>query len=590
MMSERVLAYDTETTGLRLHTGDQMFSYSICDTQGRPQVYRLDGNKVRTVEAVQYLQKLFDGRYTLVMHNAKFDLTATEKYLQKHLTNGLKFHDTYLQTHLLMNLHPTRGLKDLCWELAGIRKDDEVAVDKARRGKGYHTVPEEIMHEYQELDAIRAMALHRFFYPKIKKVPAFLEIYETELKLIPITMRMEERGFLLNRKQCKRLIEQIQAKANQALDELADAVGYRLNPNSPKQLGHLLYTELNLPVLKKTKKGNPSTDKEALGLLGETISHPVFDLVIKSRAYLDGVADLKGYMRHANADGLLHPDINTCAAKTGRESCSDPNLQNVAKTGVLLNPYPIPARTVFMPRLGYILIFIDYAGIEMRLLIHYSREQELIDLLNNGGNPHDVAAQIFFGDRYRNADPKTKKSLYSASKNANFAIPYGAGAFKVAATLGLTGAQGDRRYQEYKKRFPKLVGLGYRIADEVRRYGYVKTAFGRHLRVPRNKGYIGTNYLIQGTAAEILKRAQVRVYDYLQKIGADIHMLLPIHDEIILEYPRELLPDLRQFLQEIREPMIDFSQFSIPLEVEAEIGTYDWEHKEPYRIINHEEN
>jgi len=343
---------------------------------------------------------------------------------------------------------------------------------------------------------------------------------------------------------------------------------------------------LKLPIIKTTKTGMPSTQKnEVLLELRERTKHPAIETILKFRSFSRGASTIKSYLDLADADGLLHPDINTCAAKTGRESCSRPNLENVSKSAVLLNPYPIPARKIFIPRPGHVLFFIDYAGIEMRLLIYYSREQRLIDLLNVGGNPHELAAEIFFGDKYRSASARRKKVLYGASKNANFAIPYGASAEKVAEALGIPGDEGRKRLEYYRRELPGLVSLTPKISARVKSEGFVETAFGRILKVPRNKAYIGTNYLIQGTAAGILKRAQPRVHRYLEKAtGGDARILLPIHDEIIIEYPRSMLKDAKEVLCGVREVMIDFEQFDIPLDVDVEMGTFDWEHKETFKI------
>ena len=592
------IAYDTETTGLELHTKHKMFAYSTASYEGATEVVRLDGKdgKFKSKRrALSYLDKLT--RQTdraIVCHNAKFDLTATEYALGRRLvgpgTNGrppLPFHDTYIQAHLFMSDHPSRRLKDLAWELGGYPKDDETEVKRyIKGGYDYSEVPPEIMTKYQERDAVRAMLLHRLFYPKIQASKELTEIYQAELDLIPVTMAMERRGFMINRRKTRELIDWLKVELDQVLDDIEGVAGMRFNPDKRKQLSYVLFDKLGLPVLARTPKSKePKTSKEILARLRDEYPHPILDLITKFRSYRRGVTILGDYLEYADDEGIIHPDINTCKAVTSRESASRPNLQNVEKTGVLLNPYPVPARRVFRPRPGYILFFIDYAGIEMRLLIHYSREPKLIDLINNGGDPHSLAAEIFYGDRFRNAKGAKRKTLRGAAKNANFAIPYGASALKVATILGMKADEGALAFGRYRQEVPGLVGLTPKLIRRVKQEGEVITAFGRRLRVARAKAYTGTNYLIQGTAAGILKRAQVRVAEYLERAtGGDVKLLLPVHDEIILEYPRDMLGEVEPVFNGIREVMIDFNQFDIPLEVEAEYSTIDWESKREYKI------
>ena len=222
----------------------------------------------------------------------------------------------------------------------------------------------------------------------------------------------------------------------------------------------------------------------------------------------------------------------------------------------------------------------------MRLLVDASGEESLVQVMRDGGDVHEPAAVVFYGNRYRDAtDPKVKKTLRGAAKNANFATPYGGSGAKVATTLGLPIREGLQRFDAYKRAFPKLVNLGRVIGRRVREDGYIETTFGRRLYVPRNKPYIGTNYQIQGTAAGILKRAQVRVERVLDEMtGGEAQILLPIHDEVVIEFPRAQLGEAIHVMRRVREVMIDFPQFSVPLDVDFEITTLDWEHKSPFSL------
>jgi DNA polymerase-1 len=522
------------------------------------------------------------------MHNAKFDLLATENCLNQKVAESILIHDTSIQSHLLQNNHPNHALKQLAWELAGYPRDDEQAVkDVVKDGGDYSHVPEFLMNAYQKGDAERTMLLHLFFYPKILANSRWLEIYEMEMELIKVTLRMEQRGVMINTKRTIQLITRLEQQANQTLDRIEVFAGERINPNSPNQVKWLLYKKAKLPILKLTKKAkDPSTDKETLALLRERHPHEILNLIQQFRSWDKGATTLQKYLTLMDSDCIIHPTIKTCgtdeenskAPATGRESCKNPNLQNVSKKAALLNPYPIPARECFRPRPGFVNFHIDYSGIELRLAVHYCQEPELVEAINKNMDVHYMAAETFYGG-------KPTKIMRDGAKNQNFAIIYGASADTVARGLGLSKEKGGQAYARYRKRWPKLVSLNYKIGHAIKRDGYIDTAFGRRLHLPRDKGYMGTNYLIQGTAAGIIKRAQNRVHNYCTKNwSSTLGILLPIHDELIIEYPRDLLQDVPEILGKVRELMIDFPQFSVPLEVDIEVATSSWAETKPFSI------
>ena len=603
------LAFDSETTGLELHRGAKMFAFSTCDWDGNTDVQRVDGSPRQQAQGLRKLRLLVQsfvmGRCIPIFHNAKFDLTAVENFLGERFAHKIRFFDTHKEAHLLLNDHPSLRLKDLSHQLLRYPRDDERDIRRyLRHGGNYSHVPPPLMDKYQRGDAQRTMLLHRFFYPMIEANPKYLESYRVERDLIPVTMRMERRGVMLHREKCAALRDKLAVDVESVLAQLEAIAGKRINPNKGADIRWLLYHQCRLPVLAWTKKTKLSTTKKEFLLeLREEHPHPAIDLILQYRSWTGGIARLADWLAIADSDGLIHPSINTCQAITGRESCDHPNLQNVPKTGVLLNPYPIPARAVLRPHPDYILILIDYAGIELRLLVFYSREEELIRLIRKGGDPHALAAEVFYpplSGVERQAFPflpttivqgflacegKEAGTLRSAAKNTNFAIPYGAQGKKCAATLALPLSLGLRRFEAYRRRFPKLVNLNRDISAQVRAQGCVYTAFGRRIKVPRDEAYIGTNYLIQGTAAEIIKRAQIRVDRYLESAtGGEVNLLLPVHDELIIRYPRKRLGDINDITSGIRREMIDFPQFDLPLDVEASVATVDWESKRKFNI------
>lgn len=576
----KTLAFDVETSGLWPYHGCDMFSYATCDIEGNTEVYReTDKNYLKK------LREIWSGKYELVMHNCKFDTTFTEKLLGQRL-NHVTIHCTHKMSHILNNHHRSHGLEDLAHELAGYERIDKTVKRLAKKSGGFHKVPVEIMDHYQRMDVERTMLLHSFFWPMIQERCDWLEIYNTEIELVWATMPMEARGLMVHRGRTEKLIENLRGQVEQLREQLFLLAGWRFNPNSDDEIRKLLFKKLQLPMLKQTKTGKSSADKYVLMALKEQTGHPALDIIMKLRSYSRGITTLQSYIDLSDSDMILHTSINTCKAITSREATSHPNLQNVSKSEVLLNPYPIPARVAFRPRPGYVNLHVDYAGIEMRLLVHYSQDPRMIEEMNKPkGDPHALAALVFYGDRFLNAEGSLKKTLRSAAKNANFAIPYGASIVKVAQTLGIPFSEAKAVFKAYKNMFGPLVGLSKTISGQVEENGYIETAFGRRLHVPRSKGYIGTNYLIQGTAAGVLKRAQNRVHRYnVEETDNDVKLLLPIHDEIVIEYPRSRLNVLPDYMKDINELMIDFPQFDVPMGIEADITTASWEQKTPLRI------
>lgn len=588
----KAIAYDTETTSTRRALGE-VFSYSLCDEEGKTTVHRLDGSAVRVAQNKYKLEKLWaDTSVAKVMHNAKFDLGFTEKLLGRKLREH-PIHDTMLMSHILQNHHPSHALDDLAWELAAYPKGNDRAIRPYTvGGQSYQNVPEHLMNAYQKADGERGMLLHLFFWPKIQANKDFVEIYNNELKVLPVTIDMENRGVMIHREKCQKLIEKLKVDQQRVLDKIEAEYGERIRPGTDYHR-HYIYNKLKLPVLEKTKSGLPSIDKDVLFKLKELRPDvKLLDWTMEFKSWQRGVSILSSYLDLADSDDILHPNIKTCQAITARQSCAEPNLQNVEKTGVLLNPYPVPARTVFRPRPGYVNFHIDYSGQEMRLLIHYSGDQLLVDICNGRGpaefenDIHLPATLIFYGDKYRNADKAGKKTMRNASKNGNFAKAYGAAFPQIAKTLGLTQEDAARAAREYKQMFPKLCNLMPNIIRVVNETGKIVTAFGRNLHIPRDQAYMAVNYLIQGTAAEMLKRAEVRVHEYLERAtGGEMKMLLPIHDELIIECPRKYLQDSKPVLKEVTRLMTDFpGRFKVPLTADVSVATFDWAHKSKFEI------
>ena len=555
-----------------------MFSYAIGHEDGRTSVFNMIKDR-RTLELYWA-----DTSIAKIMHNAKFDLTMV-KMEGIHIPPETEIHDTMIMSQLLRNLAPSHALDYLCWELCGYTRemDKEMKLLGQSLG-GYQNIPAHKMNKYQKADVERGQLLFQTFYPEIKKDRKLHQDYLNEIELIKTTIRMEETGICIDTNKCIELINWMETELDGVLADTQEIFGEWINLNADTQVARVLYKKLKMPILRFTATKLPATDKNTLAQLREQHPHPVLDLILKQRAYTKGIAIIRGYMAVTGEDKRIHPTINTNKARTGRESSQNPNLQNVSKKEVLLNPFPVPARKVFVCPDQCILLLVDYAGIEMRLIIDQCGEEEMLKAVNRGGDVHDMASEVLFGDIYRNEKNKErKKVLRSAGKNANFAVPYGAGGAKIATTLGIEqlGISLDTftdNFKEYQNRWPKIAFFTRTIIEQVREFGYVSTPFGRRLYVPRDKAYSGGNYLIQGTAGGVLKRAQTRVDTYLKNNWLDkIKLVLPIHDELIISFPKSLLKLKDRIIKDISKIMCDMPEIQIKLDVEWKETYTNWD-------------
>lgn len=581
------IAYDTETTGLKRHQDARMFLFGICDWNGDASVHRLESHDgkhfVNARRKLEWLWSDENRHVPKVMHNARFDIGMTEKCLGRSLY-GHEIHETMALSHLFQNTHPGHGLGKLGKLLFNYSTDRDDVVDKyIDEENGLLNCPDYILDKYQADDAIRTMLLYRLFEPMLDEM-GFRDEYEMERELVWTTLAIEDRGMMISEKECYRLIDWCRQKEQEALEAWYSYTRDRKRPTD-EMIRHVLYKQQKLPVLKRTKKTNlPAVDATTLKELEEMYPGcEAFDHILRIRSYHKGRKAVENYLKQADSNFIIHPSIHPYGADTGRESCREPNLQNVSKDNTFRVKYPIPARRCFRPKPGYVNFFLDYAGIEWRLGVDASKDDELIAMVRRGDDAHSIVSELFYGDDWKHANKKKRKALRSAGKNGNFCKMYGGADVKLAVTLGLPLDVIIPRSKEYDRRFPGLARLARRIIGCAKRDSYVTTPFGRRLYTPES--HAALNYLIQGSAASVLKRAQNRVHRYLEDAtGGETGICLPIHDEIVIEWPRKRLKDAPDCLREIRKLMVDFPQFDVPMDVECKIATVNWNKTSKYKI------
>jgi DNA polymerase I len=580
-------ALDTETTGLDAYRGHSIFAWSTCDENGHVTISRYDTNK----DSRSVLQaKLNDDTVEAVSHNMHFDkaMCLTGGY---QISAGKKWHCSQLAHQVIYNLEPSNSIDDLAYKYGGYPKDQDLPIKKAAKIYGsYDKIPKYLMNKYQHGDAERCMLMFLTDYPRIRSNPKLMDEYNTELALVDTTIRMEMRGIMLCREKTLKLKTWLENELIAVAGETLQRTGRQINLNSPKQVIHLLYEELGWPVLSLTNPDDPlhsqpSTDKDALeelrvnaesaGMNENAVA--LLDVILKQRSYTAGLGMINSYLLAVGADDILHPHINTCQARTSRESSENPNMQNVRKEKALKTRYPVPARECFRARPGYIIFTKDYSGIEMTLAVQATRSSRLIKLLEDKFDFHDACAKSFYGDRYLNADRDMKKMLRSAAKNGRFAMLYGAGLKTVAITLGLSLEQAQAGYEKDKREYPEFYDMMDDCIREAYKQGYIETFFGRRLYVNKKKSYTATDYKIQGSAAGLFKRAQIRVDNWFKDYWCDeVAIWLPVHDELIMEVPRTLLKHTKELMTGTDKLMTEFDEITVPLRVETKKSSYTW--------------
>lgn len=613
------LSLDTETTGLDPYRGDLPFAWSTCDEEGKITISRYDTDR----QSRQRLQTILSD-YTIgkVSHNMHFDknMLISDGYF---IPEKTVWHCTKLMCNVIYNLEPSYELDELAYAYGRYPKDADLPIKQAAKIYGnYSKIPKYLMDKYQLSDAERCMLLFLTFWPKICSNPNLMEQYLVEIALVPVTMKFERRGIMVDKRESERLLAWIGDELKQIELDKEKYFPYPVNVHSPKQLVRFLYTDVGLPVLSMNKSGlAPSTDKDALAGLRyhiETTTHDIkqlaiLDIILKERAYNKGKQMIQSYLDACDSKFILCPHINTHQARTGRESGENPNLQNVQKSAALKTRYPVPARNCFRARPGYFLLLKDYSGIEMRIAVQLTNSKRLIQLLHDGFDFHAACAEAFYGEYYLvpekaipfyiERDPairqaefdrliaqfgenqavekmykKVKGILRSAAKNARFAMLYGAGKMQTAKTLMLSMDEVSAGYDRDHEMFPEFYGLMKSCERDINLRGYVETIFKRKLYVNPNASYASTDYKVQGSAGELFKRSQIRVDRYLQDYWGDfdISIWLVVHDEMIIEIPRVLLVNLPTIIADIDYLMTTYNEITVPLDVGNKISTYMW--------------
>ncbi len=486
-------------------------------------------------------------------------------------------HDTMLESYVLNSTATRHDMDSLAEKYLGeqtIHYED--VAGKGAKQLSFNEVPLEQAGSYAAEDADITLRLHQTLWPRLTAEPALRRLYEDiEVPLIPVLSGMERTGVLLD----IRLLQQQGNAIAQRLLELERGThalaGQPFNLGSPKQLQQILFEKLNLPVTKKTPTGQPSTAEDVLEELA--LDYPLPRLLLEHR----GLSKLKSTYtdklpQQVNpASGRVHTSYHQAVTSTGRLSSSDPNLQNIP----IRTPEGRRIRQAFIAPPGNRILAADYSQIELRIMAHLSGDTGLLKAFAAGEDIHRATAAEVFSVPLERVEPEQRR----AAKAINFGLIYGMSAFGLARQLGIDRGSAQAYVDRYFARYPGVKSFMDDTRRQAAEQGYVETVFGRRLYLPdirsRNQQQrqaaerTAINAPMQGTAADIIKRAMLTVADWLRDSGMDARMIMQVHDELVFEVAEEAVDTARE---QIRNHMTAAAELRVPLEVEVGVGN-NWD-------------
>ncbi len=483
-------------------------------------------------------------------------------------------HDTMLESYVLNSTATKHNMDDLAKVYLGLKTItyEEVA-GKGAKQINFADVAIDKATPYAAEDADITLRLHSVLSEKLAEHPALYKLYaELEIPLIDVLARIEANGVLID---TDMLAQQSMELANHiiSLEQHAhNEAGHIFNLGSPKQIQDILYNQLQLPVLKKTPTGQPSTDESVLqDLADQGFQLPKLILDYRSLNKLKSTYTDKLPQQVDNKTGRVHTSYHQAVAATGRLSSSDPNLQNIP----IRSEEGRKIRQAFIAPDGYKIVAADYSQIELRIMAHLSNDTGLITAFSTGQDVHRATAAEVFGV----APDQVTNELRRSAKAINFGLIYGMSSFGLAAQLGLSRTQAQDYINLYFARYPDVKNYMDNIRELARQQGYVETLFGRRLYLPeinsRNANLrqyaerTAINAPMQGTAADIIKRAMLAVDNWLQPAAVDAKIIMQVHDELVFEIAEAQLEDC---ILNIKNIMCGAAELNVPLVVDVGVG------------------
>ena len=580
-----LFAFDTETTGLdaqRAQLVGLSFAVEPHEAAYIPLTHSYMGvpEQLDRDTVLRALKPLLEDATKLkVGQHAKYDMNILANCAiggdisQGILVQGVAF-DTMLESYVLDSTATRHDMDSLAYKY--LNHTNIAFQDIAGKGAKQLTFDQIALEQagpYAAEDADITLRLHLHLQAKLAATPSLKPVLEDiEMPLVPVLAKIERQGALVDAKllgvQSVELGDKLVALEREAFE----IAGEEFNLGSPKQLGVILYEKLGMPILNKTAKGQASTAEAVLAELAE-LDFPLPKVLMQYRS----MSKLKSTYTDRLPEqinprtGRIHTSYHQAVAATGRLSSSDPNLQNIP----IRTAEGRRIRQAFVAPPGYKLLAADYSQIELRIMAHLARDESLLHAFQNNLDVHRATAAEVFGVELAEVTIDQRRS----AKAINFGLIYGMSAFGLAKQIGVDRKQSQAYIDRYFTQYPGVLAYMERTRAQAAEQGFVETLFGRRLYLPDinaknpalRKGAERTaiNAPMQGTAADIIKRAMVKVDQWLDSSGLDARVILQVHDELVLEVREDLV---EQVSREIRPHMSDAAQLDVPLLVEVGVG------------------
>jgi len=570
-------AFDTETTSVSymkaelvglsfaIDVGKAAYVPLTHDYMGAPE--QLDLNWV----LAQLKPLLESSKIKKIGQNLKYDANVLSHYDIK--LQGVAF-DTMIESYCYNSVATRHNMDALALKYLDYKTVHfEDIAGKGAKQLTFNQIDIEKAGHYAAEDADITLRLHHAIFPALKQLPKQLSVYnDIEIPLMPVLAQMEQTGVLID---CDLLDQQSQS-IGQRLDELEieahNLAGKSFNLSSPKQLQQILFEELKIPVIKKTPKGAPSTAEDVLQELA--LDYPLPKVILENRSLskLKSTYTDKLPLMVSDKTGRVHTSYHQAVTATGRLSSTDPNLQNIP----IRSEQGRKIRRAFIAPKNYKIVAIDYSQIELRIMAHLSNDKGLVTAFTEGKDIHKATAAEIFSVELDEVTTDQRRS----AKAINFGLIYGMSAFGLAKQLNIGRHQAQEYQDKYFQRYPGVLTYMEDTRQQASEQGYVETLYGRRLYLPDINAKNGMrkkaaeraaiNAPMQGTAADIIKKAMLAVADWLNERNDDhIKMTMQVHDELIFEIHQDIVEEATAKLVELMNNAVELN---IPLIAEAGIG------------------
>ena len=575
-----LFAFDLETTSLdymqaeivgcsfAVKSGEAAYVPLAHDYEGAPA-------QLSRVEVLAQLKPLLeDAQQAKLGQNLKYDMSVLARY-DIHM-QGIAF-DTMLESYVLDSTASRHDMDTLALKhLSHKTIHFEDIAGKGAKQLSFNEIDIDTAATYAAEDADITFQLHETLWPRLQQTPSLEVVFRNiEMPLVPVLSRIERRGVLLDVEMLKQQSREFEKRLLELEREAHKEAGEVFNLGSPKQLQAILFDKLGLPVVSKTPKGQPSTAESVLQELAHDYALPELILEHRSLSKLKSTYTDKLPQQIDPQTGRVHTSYHQAVAATGRLSSSDPNLQNIP----VRNEAGRRIRQAFIAAPGHKLLAADYSQIELRIMAHLSRDEGLLKAFAAGEDIHRATAAEVFGvepDKVSNEQRRSAKAI-------NFGLIYGMSAFGLARQLDIERGMAQQYIDLYFARYPGVKAYMDETRERAREQGYVETVYGRRLYLPEIKASnmarrqyaerTAINAPMQGTAADIIKRAMIDLDRVIEKSKLAIHMIMQVHDELVFEVSEGIAEEASDI---ITNSMVGAAELAVPLIIDVGIGS-NWD-------------